>query len=571
MAYTGYLVIQYIDDNPNSSGYGEIWTERVLDTTHCPNDSGEWTLISDLCQLDTSGYTGYKTATYYNNITGEYSSTTRYDSTCTESSLEEDWRSIDSYCEVVNEKYTGYNIQVQRQVNHNLANFGETREVKELSETCLEHLKPIWVTVSKECNSTVDEYTGFLIYDGTADIVQMDVNPSSSGYNTFRTITVEDSNCFFEVCDDVEFEWRYIDDYCGSMVPEEYNLWNLSGDAIYHIYREYKKCYREGGLQSVRPTDIYSAVTYQTGVDYCVNRWVETDETVCVEPWKFRGIITDGTSYYYPCNTSTTITESEVQSVTNSAYLKTVEISDCCTSIGQLAFWVKKWLTAFTFSNTILSLDVNAICNCPMLKSITIPSSLTTTSSNGSPITVCPGLESIVVDSNNSYFDSRNNCNAIINSSTNVLVTGCKTTIIPSSVVEIGKRAFYGCSGMTSITIPNSVTKINDSAFLECSGLTSIDIPDSVTIIGSNTFEKCSSLSNVSIGTGITSIGGVCFNRCSNLSSVTLTRSTPPTLGTGAFLNTNNTFKIYVPSGSVNAYKSASEWSDYASRIQAIP
>ncbi|MBQ6209968.1 MAG: leucine-rich repeat protein, partial [Prevotella sp.] len=71
-------------------------------------------------------------------------------------------------------------------------------------------------------------------------------------------------------------------------------------------------------------------------------------------------------------------------------------------------------------------------------------------------------------------YDSRNNCNAIIETSTNTLISGCKNTSIPNSVTTIGDGAFHGCSGLTSITIPNSVTTIGDGAFHGCSGLTSI-------------------------------------------------------------------------------------------------
>ena len=114
-------------------------------------------------------------------------------------------------------------------------------------------------------------------------------------------------------------------------------------------------------------------------------------------------------------------------------------------------------------------------------------------------------------------------------------------------VTSIGDMAFEMCSRLTSCTIGNNVTSIGDSAFYQCSSLTSIEIPDSVT-----------------------SIVDFAFYSCINLTSVTCLATTPPTIGFDVFGNTNNC-PIYVPSQSVNAYKTANEWSSYASRIQAIP
>ena len=104
------------------------------------------------------------------------------------------------------------------------------------------------------------------------------------------------------------------------------------------------------------------------------------------------------------------------------------------------------------------------------------------TSIGGFAFSGCRGLTSIEVESGNTKYDSRNNCNAIIESSTNTLLYGCKNTTIPNSVTSIGNSAFYYCSGLTSVTIPNSVTYIGEYAFEDCSGLTTFtcyaaDIP----------------------------------------------------------------------------------------------
>lgn len=145
------------------------------------------------------------------------------------------------------------------------------------------------------------------------------------------------------------------------------------------------------------------------------------------------------------------------------------------------------------------------------------------------------------------------------------------TTIeIPSGVTSIGKEAFWYCTGLSSITISNGVTSIDMYAFEGCSSLTGVTIPDSVTSIGYMAFEYCSSLRSVTIGSGITAINGYAFADCSGLTSITIYATIPPELQTHEFFNTNNC-PIYVPSASVNAYKTAADWEDYASRIQAIP
>ena len=140
---------------------------------------------------------------------------------------------------------------------------------------------------------------------------------------------------------------------------------------------------------------------------------------------------------------------------------------------------------------------------------------------------------------------------------------------IPNGVTFIASNAFSRCSGMTSVNIPNSVTTI-DSAFQYCTSLTSITVPNSITQIASRFCYACSGLLTVNLPSTITKIYGDSFAYCTSLQSITILATTPPTLmDVSAFNNTNNC-PIYVPSGSVSAYQSASGWSTYASRIQAI-
>ena len=264
-------------------------------------------------------------------------------------------------------------------------------------------------------------------------------------------------------------------------------------------------------------------------------------------------------------------------------------------------------LTSVTIPNSVTSIGEGAFRGCTGLTSVTIPNSVT--SIGVSAFDGCTGLTSLSVEAGNTVYDSRNNCNAIIETSTNTLIFGCQNTTIPNSVTSIGGGAFSSCSGLTSVTIPNSVTSIGDWAFSGCTGLTSVTIPNSVTSIESGAFEGCtgltsviwdakncstsggfgsqvtsfvfgnevehipaylcngmSNLTSVTIPNSVTSIGEGAFYNCSGLTSVAIEAETPPTLGNLVF---NRDFPIYVPCGTLDTYKAA--WSDYTSLITHSP
>ena len=144
---------------------------------------------------------------------------------------------------------------------------------------------------------------------------------------------------------------------------------------------------------------------------------------------------------------------------------------------------------------SVTSIDSLAFYSCSELTSIDLPNSITEIGQQA--FGRCPGLTSIVVESGNPRYDSRNNCNAIIETASNTLIVGCKNTTIPNSVTAIGNFAFEGCTGLTSIEIPNSVTSIGWYAFYSCEGLTGIDIPNSVTDVGVGAFDWCTGLASI--------------------------------------------------------------------------
>ena len=242
--------------------------------------------------------------------------------------------------------------------------------------------------------------------------------------------------------------------------------------------------------------------------------------------------------------------------------LTSVTIGNSVTSIGEWAFAGCSGLTSVTIPNSVTSIGVVAFRGCSGLSSVTIGNSVTSIGSYA--FSGCSGLTSMVVDKNNGTFDSRDNCNAIIETSTNKLVVGCKNSIIPNSVTSIGRYAFYNCSGLTSVTIPNSVTSIGEFAFQSCSGLTSVSIPNFVTSIGEYAFSHCPGLTSVTIGNSVTSIGKYVFWGCSGLTKLVSLAVEPPTCDNGTFKKVDKTTcQLLVPEESINKYKTTDQWKEF--------
>lgn len=235
--------------------------------------------------------------------------------------------------------------------------------------------------------------------------------------------------------------------------------------------------------------------------------------------------------------------------------------SEPITTIGDYAFNNCPNLTSITIPEGVTSIGIKALSQCSNLTDVTIPNSVTTIRTWA--FSYCSSLTNIT---------------------------------IPNSVETIGFRAFAGCDSLTCVSIPNSVMTLGESAFSSCkclkefngkyasndgrclmidgalnsfapAGLTDYDIPNNVTTIQIGAFRKCENLISVIIPECLLEIGDYAFYDCSSLLHVYCKATIPPAGGSSMFHNNASDRKIYVPRESVEAYKNANDWKEYADQI----
>lgn len=189
-------------------------------------------------------------------------------------------------------------------------------------------------------------------------------------------------------------------------------------------------------------------------------------------------------------------------------------------SIGDFAFNDCGNLQTVVFNESLESIGEGAFYECRSMREVFIPSGIK--SIGNWAFYDCDDIVSIEVDGNNKFYDSRNDCNAIIETSSNTLLLGCGNTEIPDTVTSIGEDAFMGNKALTAIRIPDSVTYIGEEAFYWCENLKGVIVGDGVKDIADKAFFNCTALESIVLGSSVESIGEDAFCYCDRLTSVTI-------------------------------------------------
>lgn len=242
-------------------------------------------------------------------------------------------------------------------------------------------------------------------------------------------------------------------------------------------------------------------------------------------------------------------------------------IPNSVTTIEYGAFQYCFGLTGLALSNSVETIGDYAFNSCDNLTgTLYIPSNVT--SLGGNSFGYC-ALDSIVVDPANSFYDSRNDCNAIIETSTNELITGCRNSFIPNTVTSIGYCAFRGIDGLESVVFPESLVSIGENAFAFCYDLKgNLTIPNSVTTIGPSAFFDCQGLDGtLTIGESVTFIGDWAFRNCWAITSAVSLAPTPPALDDelgGLVFDNFGTSTLTVPCECSSEYQNSNWYDPYA-------
>lgn len=218
-----------------------------------------------------------------------------------------------------------------------------------------------------------------------------------------------------------------------------------------------------------------------------------------------------------------------MESFSGCSNLEAIHLADDITRIREGAFVGCTNLKSITLPSSLVQIGEGAFSGCTSLNTIVIPRSVESISWSrysyssysgedcNSAFTNCPNLVSIKVEDGNHFYDSRENCNAIIDKETNRLIVGCQNTIIPSTAETINNWAFKGCSGLKLVVIPNNIKEIDDEAFRGCDMLTTLDI--NCTTVG-KWLNNISPLEKVIIRDKVEKIEYLPFMGCSNLSQI---------------------------------------------------
>ena len=297
--------------------------------------------------------------------------------------------------------------------------------------------------------------------------------------------------------------------------------------------------------------------TYSSAGNYTIKVFASDGTTVSIVGGggNYSNILTHSTS---PDQTSATRGyNNDVQSVRISDFIKSIgsnafsscyslssiTLPDTLTSIGFNAFYSCYALSSITLPDTLTSIGDSAFYNCYALSSITLPDTLTSIGLN--VFYNCYTLTSVTLPDNLTNIGSGAFSNCYVLTS----------ITLQDNLTNIGLNVFSGCLALPSITLPDKLTSIGTNAFSTCFSLSSVTLPDKLTSIGNNVFSNCYSLSYITLPDTLTSIGSGAFVSCKSLDFVKFSSQTPPTVNSSAFSGIPTSCIIYVPTGTIEAYK----------------
>ena len=281
------------------------------------------------------------------------------------------------------------------------------------------------------------------------------------------------------------------------------------------------------------------------------------------------------------------------------------------TSIAGQAF-MNPYISKVSIPDGMIALADSALYGCLLNDTVRIPKSVTCIGE----VAIYPMcyIKGYVVDGGNPAYDSRNGCNAIIETATNTLLAGCEATVIPHGVNTIAPNAFMGVGNLTHIDIPATVTSIGENAFVHCGlreirlpagiaelkqytfqycgdlskiefpeslvsiGLAALShcafievvIPDGVTEIGQYAFDYNEKLEKLVIGKGVRAIGDCAFDGCRQLATVVshIQADELFEVSNNVFGNIGDNCILFVPRGARHAYKNTAGWNAFARIVE---
>lgn len=296
------------------------------------------------------------------------------------------------------------------------------------------------------------------------------------------------------------------------------------------------------------------------------------------------GVTTVGEHALSSCSKLTTLTFAEGMSIIPRTYATTaatVNLPSTTLQISDKAFEGFADMDKITLPDGLAIIGSLAFNCCSALASINLPASVNSFAADA--LRDCGNLSSITVAAGNATYDSRNACNAVIETATNTLLAGCQKSFIPTDVTAIGAEAFRNCTGLTAITIPQSVAAIGNNAFLGCNNLIEltygegvttalrtyatnmkqVSLPASCTAIAERAFFECRSIQNITLPEHLASIGKEAFACCSALGRIVLPASLTA-MGVDAFRDCDNLINLEYAEGTRTALRT------YANKMASV-